>query len=216
MLVRSDGKIYKHIKKPLSTNKSQRMSRNQKTCKVAPRPIVRKDVLYEVERVIQTKIHNGDRLYLVKWTGYNSDENSWIEELPAFFKNEDGTWAGDLKSHMLSDSESEPDDELEDTSGDESEDEWIATSEGVVDSASDYDSGDDSDDDPKEHDSSVRCSQVPRKVEASKKTKKLYKHDSLKSTGTSSHREKTVMKALVALSAVVTAGYACDSECESD
>jgi len=216
MLVRLDGKIFKHKPNPLSTKKSSRVRRNQQTCKIAPRPIVKKNVFYEVEKVIQSKIHNGARLYLVKWTGYGSDENSWIRELPVFFKNNKRTWTEALESKILSDSESESGDELEDASGDESEDEWVQDVEDVPDSSSDNDSDGEADNDSDEDCSSVHYSQIPSKAEASKKTKKLYRHNSPRTVGSTSDKEKIVMKALVALSAVVTAGYACDLESDSD
>ena len=216
MLVRLDGKIFKHKPKPLSTKKSSRVRRNQQTCKVAPRPIIKKDVFYEVEKVIQSKIHNGVRLYLVKWAGYGSDENSWIRELPVFFKNDRRTWTKGLESKIFSNSESESGDELEDASADESEDEWVQDVDDMADSSSGNDSDGEADNDAEEDCSSVHYSQIPRKVEASKKTKRLYRHNSPKTMGSTSDKERIVMKALVALSAVVTAGYACDLEDESD
>ena len=219
MLVRLDGRIFKSNKKKTPIKKSTRLGKEKRTCDVAPRPIIKKDVFYEVERVIASKIHKGGRLYLVKWAGYDSDENSWIDELPEFFKNRNGTSMELLQSGVVSDSESE--------SSDESEDEWIEESGEKSDSGSDSESGSESgNESDNEFDNESGEDFSNSNVNASKKTKKLYQHDSSKSTGstyvsdakehTETHKEKLVMKALLALSAVVGAGYACDQEDESD
>lgn len=35
---------------------------------------------YEVEKLVDTRIEDGDKEYLVKWVGYNSNENTWEKE----------------------------------------------------------------------------------------------------------------------------------------
>ena len=57
-----------------------------------PRPLKLPDgsLAYEVESVVGIrKTEGGKSEYLVKWVGYPSNQNSWIEEenLPAYFKD---------------------------------------------------------------------------------------------------------------------------------
>jgi hypothetical protein len=33
--------------------------------------------VYEVEKILDSKLEDGQRKYLVKWTGYDSTENTW-------------------------------------------------------------------------------------------------------------------------------------------
>ncbi len=35
----------------------------------------------EVEKIIKTRTRNGKNEYFVKWKGYNSEFNSWVENL---------------------------------------------------------------------------------------------------------------------------------------
>ncbi|KAG1168135.1 hypothetical protein G6F71_009248 [Rhizopus microsporus] len=37
--------------------------------------------VYEVERIIRHKGSTGNRMYLVKWKGYNSRDNTWVREV---------------------------------------------------------------------------------------------------------------------------------------
>lgn len=33
--------------------------------------------VFVVERIVRSKVENGDKLYEIKWQGYDSDENTW-------------------------------------------------------------------------------------------------------------------------------------------
>jgi hypothetical protein len=63
------------------------VKRNTKTHPMAPSPIVGEEfVCYEVEKVLDSKIGDIGRIYYVQWKGYSSVYNSWIEDLPPYFK----------------------------------------------------------------------------------------------------------------------------------
>ena len=52
-----------------------------------PSPISAGELYYEVDDVLKTRIgKNRVVQYFVTWTGYSSVHNSWIEDLPAFFR----------------------------------------------------------------------------------------------------------------------------------
>jgi hypothetical protein len=63
------------------------VKKNTKTHPKAPSPIVGEEfVCYEVEKVLDSKIGDIGRIYYVQWKGYSSVYNSWIEDLPPYFK----------------------------------------------------------------------------------------------------------------------------------
>ena len=73
MLVRSDGFV-------------RRKKSQHHMAAPAPAPIVKKHLLYEIEKVVDAREGDWGREYFVKWRGYKTRENSWIGELPSFFK----------------------------------------------------------------------------------------------------------------------------------
>jgi len=211
MLVRLDGK--KFTCKNSVKGRSGCAKKTCKTNKSAPRPIVNKDVLYEVETVVAKKHSKSGWLYLVKWTGYDEVHNSWIDTLPPFFDKESAMYKK-KNVHYESDNSYTSDDGSE----------YSADS---VEDSSDEDEMDGSDDDD-DDDDFESSRQVGGKVKATKKPKHKYTcHDEdtnidhepyippskrQKKTTT----EKMVVKALLALSAVVAAGVIDDTESESD
>ncbi len=76
MLVRSDGFVRQ--------DKSVRSKRQRRK---APAPIVKKHLLYEIEKVVDARNGIYGREYFVKWRGYRSSENMWIGDPPPFFRN---------------------------------------------------------------------------------------------------------------------------------
>jgi hypothetical protein len=54
--------------------------------RAAPTPIVKKDLLFEVEKVVNARVGKWGLEYFVKWRGYHVSENSWIDEVPPFFQ----------------------------------------------------------------------------------------------------------------------------------
>ena len=177
MLVRSDGVV------------RQCKSRYRMA---APAPIVTKHLLYEIEKVINARNGKWGREYFVKWRGYKSKDNSWIGELPSFFKKTSRFYidsASDDESVVEheSDSHTDPDsdnDEMVDWDSDE--DDAVETDEeteytapiptrrkrkrgikSAVKSDEDEDEDDDEDDDDDDDDESKCCkytSHYARKV----------------------------------------------------
>ena len=63
------------------------VKRNTKTHPKAPSPIVGEEfVCHEVEKVLDSKIGDIERIYYVQWKGYSAVYNSWIVDLPPYFK----------------------------------------------------------------------------------------------------------------------------------
>jgi hypothetical protein len=59
----------------------------------APRPIRKAGgLLYEVEEVMGVRMGTNGVEYLVKWDGYPSSDNEWIDELPPFFHKGSDTY----------------------------------------------------------------------------------------------------------------------------
>lgn len=132
MLVRSDGFV-----------------RSKKPHRKAPAPIVKKHLLYEIEKVVNARDGKYGREYFVKWRGYKSIENTWIGDLPPFFKKTSRFYIGAKSKHdasVESESESGSDtDSDEDDSVDSDEEDDAIDSD--IDEANDSDIDDDDDDD---------------------------------------------------------------------
>ena len=209
MLIRSDGKRFK-ARSEASAN-AYRTTKKNKPHTPAPRPIVKKDAFYEVEKVVGQKNSNLGLLYLVKWAGYDAVHNSWIDTLPPFFDKRHAMYQ---KTSIEYDSDGS-DSIVESVEGsvnesvEGSEDEWVK------------DSGDESCD---ESSDGWVCGAVqPTK---NRKQKHHPTHEDTKSDEElyikpskyqkKSKKDKMVVKALLALSAVVAAGGVDDSDCESD
>ena len=80
-------------KSGLNTFKNPRVKHKSKSYSEAPAPIVTdKFTRYEVEKVLGSKVVEVGRMYYVKWAGYSSKWNSWIEELPVYFKTSKATY----------------------------------------------------------------------------------------------------------------------------
>jgi len=81
VLVRSDGVHF--------TRKSPRVSGKSTVLCQAPTPLrnVGGERLYEIEKVVRTRVGKHGAEYLIKWAGYQSSENSWIDDLPSYFKS---------------------------------------------------------------------------------------------------------------------------------
>ncbi len=119
MLVRSDGFVRK--------DKSVRSKCPKR--KTAPAPIVKKHLLYEIEKVVDARNGIYGREYYVKWRGYRSSENMWIADLPPFFKKTSRFYIATKKERDVSvesESGSDTDSEEDDTvDSDEEEEEVI-------------------------------------------------------------------------------------------
>lgn len=136
MLIRSDGFV-----------------RGRKAVRAAPTPIVKKHLLYEIEKVIKSRQGEWGREYLVKWRGYGSDDNMWIDKLPSFFKKNSSFYEASLSDEddpVESDSVSEDSaDSGSGSVGDEvvtSEDEAVSSEDEVGSDADEPDSDDSGED----------------------------------------------------------------------
>ena len=159
MLVRSDGFVRK--------DKSVRSKCPKR--KTAPAPIVKKHLLYEIEKVVDARNGVHGREYFVKWRGYNSCENMWIGDLPPFFHKSHfyiATTKGrdaSVESESGSDTDSEEDDTVD---SDEEEEEVIDS-----DSEDDEDVVEVSDDESPPPSPTLKRRRVDKKVSSSKKAK---------------------------------------------
>ena len=81
VLVRSDGVHF--------MRKSPRVSGKSTVLCQAPTPLrnVEGERLYEIEKVVRTRVGKHGAEYLINWAGYQSSENSWVDELPSYFKS---------------------------------------------------------------------------------------------------------------------------------
>jgi hypothetical protein len=125
MLVRGDGK----------------KRTREKRSAAPPAPIVAKHLLYEIEKVVDTREGNWGTEYYVKWRGYRSSENMWISDIPVFFDKRSKFYkieACDHNGSTESDSSESDEDEVVDSDEDEvvdsSDDEVVE----VVDSDEEY------------------------------------------------------------------------------
>jgi hypothetical protein len=85
----------------------------------APKPIKKDgDLLYEVEAVVGVRMGLDGVEYHVKWNGYPSSDNTWIDELPPFFHKGSGVYKKEPvvptdKGYHPGESDSDSDDEAE-------------------------------------------------------------------------------------------------------
>lgn len=131
MIIRSDGLAFKRpVRACAKRTQGQAKSSYVPPRSAAPTPIVKNDVFYEVEKVIDIKMGKYGKQYFVKWEGYPESDNSWISTLPPYFDEKSPFY----KTHVYaSDSDSVPD------SGSESE--WGVVSDCDSESDSESDSG---------------------------------------------------------------------------
>jgi hypothetical protein len=113
--------------------------------KSPPKPIKDDELLYEVKQVLSARMGRHGPEYLVQWKGYSHDEDTWISELPSFFRKRclmliRKDEASDSVESDSSYSESESDSNGSDISSDSGSD-----SESSSDSGSDSESSSDSD-----------------------------------------------------------------------
>lgn len=130
MLVRGDGK----------------KRTREKRSAAPPAPIVAKHLLYEIEKVVDTRKGKWGTEYFVKWRGYSSTENMWISDIPVFFDKRSKFYKIEACDHNGStesdSSESDSDESDEDEVVDSDEDEVVDSSDDevveVVDSDEEY------------------------------------------------------------------------------
>ncbi|KAJ1466523.1 hypothetical protein T484DRAFT_1756575 [Baffinella frigidus] len=140
-------RIYTRVKKSSETKRHHHHTQSRKKIslvyvykKPPPRPIKDDELMYEVKTVMGARMGAYGPEYLVRWKGYGQHENTWISELPPFFKKRclklvqkievsdsvasDSSYTGsesDSGSDSESDSVSGPDDSS-DSESDESSD----------------------------------------------------------------------------------------------
>jgi hypothetical protein len=123
MLTRADyrwscgGYHHRAHKPPVQRPKKQRKAEK-------PTPIVDKGLMYEVSKVLDIRKGVWGSEYLVSWRGYAASEDSWISELPKFFRKP--SYPHYKSDSECSDGETETDsdsDDDSDSSDDEEEDE---------------------------------------------------------------------------------------------
>jgi len=203
------------------------VKKNNKTHPAAPIPIGDNDSLYEVEKVLDSKVGEFGTVYLVKWAGYTAVYNSWIVDLPSFFHKYKAEYMKGIfdskgKGSCIGHEESG------DESGDESDYMPEYDTDGYSDSGSDGYSDDDHEEGMGGGSILGSYSQMSDKVkddksknDKSKKKKKkkttLYTEKSVtkKQEEKKSKKQKMVSKALLALAAVVAAGVS-DMDSDSD
>ncbi|KAJ1468481.1 hypothetical protein T484DRAFT_1755109 [Baffinella frigidus] len=127
MLLRSD---FRWAETGHTHRKAPRRAQRSKSTHRAPTPIVDKELMYEVEKVVKRRTGDWGPEYLVKWKGYAECENSWIGELPIFFRTEYPFYK--QSSSLMSDSESGSDSDDEESDDEESDDEESEEEEEVV------------------------------------------------------------------------------------
>jgi hypothetical protein len=123
MLTRADyrwscgGYHHRAHKPPVQRPKKQRKVEK-------PTPIVDKGLKYEIQSVVKSRVGMWGPEYLVHWRGYSQSENSWIGELPVFFKKQYPKYKpdDDCSDCETDEYDSESDDDS-DSSDDEEEDE---------------------------------------------------------------------------------------------
>jgi hypothetical protein len=157
MLVRSDGFVRKY--------KSVRSKCPKR--KTAPAPIVKKHLLYEIQKVVDARNGVHGREYFVKWRGYPSCENMWIGDLPPFFHKSPFYTTKGRDAIVESESGSDTDSEEDDTVDSDEEEEEVIDS----DSEDDEDVVEVSDDESPPPSPTLKRRRVDKKVSSSKKAK---------------------------------------------
>ncbi|KAJ1464076.1 hypothetical protein T484DRAFT_1871197, partial [Baffinella frigidus] len=68
----------------------ERPTKNHTPRRPPPAPIKARTthLLYEVEKVVDVRMGKWGPEYLVKWKGYRTSDNTWIDEIPPFFRKE--------------------------------------------------------------------------------------------------------------------------------
>jgi hypothetical protein len=135
---------------PRTTFKNTKNTRTSK-----PRPLQKEgDLLWEIDKLIGTRLGTFGQEYLVKWKGYPDSDNMWIDTLPPFFLKGSPHYLDENPSFThsskdLIDRDYKPDKEPASESDDESEVEDDNESEGEEgddeDSLSENESGYDDD-----------------------------------------------------------------------
>jgi len=108
----------------------------------APKPIKNRELMYEVEDVVDARMGRFGPQYLVKWEGYPPSQNMWIDELPSFFKSKCLSLINNAKKKIVDDSSGSESD-----SGSSSGSESASSSDSESESASSSDSESESDTD---------------------------------------------------------------------
>jgi hypothetical protein len=120
-----------------------------KAVSTPPKPIKNRELMYEVEDVVDARMGRFGPEYLVKWKGYAHKDSSWIEELPIFFKSKCLSLIKNVKAVVDDSSESESDGIESDSatsSGSDSDSESDSESDSLTESESDSESDSDSSD----------------------------------------------------------------------
>jgi hypothetical protein len=112
MLLRSDynwaDSGYHH-----SLPKQRNAQRPFKKYRKAPTPLVDRGLMYEVSKVIKSRVGKWGTEYLVHWKGYAAIEDSWIAELPVHFRKTFPNYKQGSDSGSGSESESGSDSDSE-------------------------------------------------------------------------------------------------------
>jgi hypothetical protein len=213
MLVRSDGKVFvPPVVRSSCKKRCKRTKRVPPLGRKVPIPIVLQEVYYEVEKLVKTRNGEFGKEYFVKWTGYPVSENSWIGELPPFFdKNSHLYKKFDFQQDSCKgyNSSSDYDDSLEDSDFEIDIDE-----SGSDDDAEESGSDDDAEESVCESDFEENFEVMAPIAKRKSVEKPINKQD--QDSDKRSMKERLVVKALLALSAVVAGGFADDDESDID
>jgi len=212
MLIRTDGKVFKRSGRAVAKGAPPVKTKKRKMHTPAPRPILKTDAWYEVEKVVAKKKSNLGILYLVKWAGYGKMHNSWIDELPPFFNKRHTMYQN---KHIDYDSDESQSEESSQYSDDESI--GFSVDESVEDSEEEEEWCNESSDE------SVSDDEVVTKKAKNNPKSSVDKHslpdlyiESYTHKKKKTKEEKLVIKALLALSAVVAAGCVSGNDSDSD
>jgi hypothetical protein len=211
MLVRSDGKVFvPPVVRSSCKKRCKRTKRVPPLGRKVPIPIVLQEVYYEVEKLVKTRNGEFGKEYFVKWTGYPVSENSWIGELPPFFdKNSHLYKKFDFQQDSCKgyNSSSDYDDSLEDS-------DFEIDESGSDDDAEESGSDDDAEESVCESDFEENFEVMAPIAKRKSVEKPINKQD--QDSDKRSMKERLVVKALLALSAVVAGGFADDDESDID
>jgi hypothetical protein len=159
----------KHRNHKSTAKKIELVYKNKKLLKKQgrPTPIKLTAKMYEVEEIVAAKQTSDGPKYLVKWEGYDSSHNAWIDEMPPFFKKRCLFLIGkgsvseidssDSSDSSESESESESDNDDTVVSDSESEESAIESDSDSIESDSDQSTTSDDSDGENECDSRHCC-----------------------------------------------------------